>query len=705
MRMSLAQRATERLLAALLVGQLSLLAAGCAAPEPEARRTAASAVWVAEPAPERAVRAVEATASSDLTPSSSNRAKTEIVPARQERPQSDRTGAPVSVTTAGADGKRVHLDFQDTDVRALVDAVLGDMLKLQYAVAPQVQGKVTVRTGKPIEKAALLSTLEVALGSVSAALVAQEGGYLVVPTDSLPQRVRAAARSNSAALLPGYSVEIVPLRYVAAKDIQRLLDVLAPKGSVLFADEVHNHIMIVGSGVDRTLLLKTIENFDIDAMSGMAFAFYRVDNVGTEQLLAELKQVFQPPLDLLGTRVRLVPIERLRLVLGISAFREDLETLDTWIKRLDAAPKSSDRRLFVYNVQHGKARDLAVTLQAVLSTDGASDTRSPPISNSTGSVRQDQVTNTPAVGSRFGGMRLVANEENNSLVLYSTAAEFNLVRDAMQKLDAPARQVLIEAILAEVTLGDDLRFGVQWFFDSGGGQATLSSVATGAILSQFPGFSYIRAGSADARSVINALQSRTDVKVLSAPRLAVLNNQKANLQVGDEVPILTQQAQSTSGAGSPVVSTIQMRDTGVLLEVSPRVNDNGNVILEVTQEVSDVTATTTSGIDSPTIQRRRLRSVISTRDGATVALGGLIRESTTRSNSGVPLLKDLPFLGHLFKSSTVATRRTELIVLLVPRVMRDSAEVGVVTDEFLRAFSEAAALASTAAPLVRKPTD
>ena len=603
--------------------------------------------------------------------------------------------------------KSYRLDFQDTDIRAVVDAVLGDILKLNYTVAAQVQGKITLHTGRPIEREALLSALEAALASVSAALVAQEGGYQVIPMESAPQRIRGAYRSSAGQrAAPGYAVEIVPLRYVGAKEMQRVLEVFSPKGSVLQADEAHNHLVIVGSSVDRDAMLRTIEGFDTDGMTGMSFAFYRLNNLSPTQLIAELKEVFQPPIELIGTRVRLVPVDRIQTLLGIAPNRTDLQTLDAWVRRLDVAPKTGERELFVYNVQNGRARELAASLQLVMSGESTPTSRAAATTQSTG-ARGDVAPNAPLTlsGARGGQSRVVANEENNSLLIFGTDAEYRSMRDAIVKLDVLPRQVMIEAILAEVTLGDDLRYGVQWFFDSAVSQTALSTISTGGAAAQFPGFSYIYNGWTNARVVINALQSRTDVKVLSAPRLAVLNNQKATLQVGDEVPILTQLAQGTAAPGSPIVSTIQMRDTGVMLEVTPRINDNGNVILEVTQEVSDVTSTTSSGIDSPTIQRRNLRSVIATRDGATVALGGLIRETSSRLHSGVPILKDIPFLGQLFKSTSSSTRRTELIVLLVPHVMRDPDETQTVAEALLNGVKAAAEVASHATSLLQKPAD
>jgi general secretion pathway protein D len=614
--------------------------------------------------------------------------------------------APSPVSAAGEG--QVRLDFRDAEIRSVVDAVLGDMLKLSYTIAPQVQGKVTLRTGAPISRAAALSALEAALGTVSAALLARDGSYEVVPVELAPQRLRGASRTSpQQRAAPGYALDIVPLRYVSAREMQRVLDAVSPKGSVLQADEVHNHLVITGSSTDREALLRTINGFDTDSMKDKVFAFYKLENVSAEQLVAELKEVFQPPLEWLNTRVRLVPLERIRVLMGISSNRGDLEVLESWVRKLDLPPQTGERRLFVYQVRYGNAKDLSATLQLVLTGEGSNASRGTGASGlaPAGRPRSD-LTNPLAAGVQEGprpaSLRIVANEDNNSLVMFGTDAEFRLVRNVMSKLDVPQRQVMIEAILAEVTLSDDLQYGVQWFFDSGKSVSTFSSLESGSVASQFPGFSYLRSSGVDARVVINALQSRTDVKVLSAPRLAVLNNQKATLQVGDTVPIRTQTAQGTASAGAPVVSTIELRDTGVLLEVTPRISDDGNVVLQVTQDVSDVTKTTSSGIDSPTIQRRRLQSSIATRDGATVALGGLIRETNSRGNSGVPLLKDLPLVGELFRTNNLITRRTELLVLLVPRVMRDDDETRALTEDFLNQFNAAAELATHASPVIRK---
>jgi general secretion pathway protein D len=280
------------------------------------------------------------------------------------------------------------------------------------------------------------------------------------------------------------------------------------------------------------------------------------------------------------------------------------------------------------------------------------------------------------------GPRIVPNEPNNSLLIYANGEEYEFIREALDRLDQPVAQVLIEATLAEVTLGNDLRFGINFRAFDGNDSITNSGTAGGTPASIFPGFSLSVIGST-ASAVLNTLQSKTSVRVLSAPKLIVLNNQTATLQVGDQVPIVTQQAQSVASPGAPIVNTIELRDTGVILKVTPRVNDSGTITLDITQEVSDVAETTSSGINSPTIQQRRLATTVSTRTGQMVALGGLIRDRVTRTKSGIPILSQIPVVGALFGTRVNTGARTELIILLTPTIIRSPDEVRSIVDALI----------------------
>lgn len=623
-------------------------------------------------------------------------------------------GAPLQTTprekSAGAEkvagGEKYELNFQDADIKGVVDAVMGDILKLNYVVKPEIQGRITLRTGKPVDQEALFSALEAALHSLSIAIISENGVYQVVPLEMASKFVKGTSMVSAGGLRPGYGIEIFPLTYIDAVEMQRIVESFVPKGTLLQVNEQYRLLLVTGTSQERASVRQAVESFDKDWLEGKNLALYHLEQLDAEQLVTELRQVFQPPMNFLGGRVRLIPIPRIKTILGVAEDRVDLENAEDWIRRLDKT-KSTGKRLFVYNVQHGVAKDLVIALRQVLEgiVEGKSTEAKPGTEILMAASSDTATTLAPAItanASNSEASSLVAVEESNSIIFYGEDERFSVIQDALKTIDVFPRQVMIEAILAEVVLNDSLRYGVQWSYDSGNNKVTLSSIDTGAVASQFPGFSYVYSGLADVRLVLNALAEKTDVRVLSAPKLSVLNNQKASLQVGDQVPVVTQISQSTLTPGAPIVNSIQMRDTGVILEITPRVSDNGNVTLFVTQEVSDVTQTRSSGIDSPTIQRRRIQTVVSTRDGNTVALGGLIRENGSKGNSGVPLLKDIPLLGNLFRTNTSDMRRSELIILLVPHVMRNQDETQGVVDALVEGMDSAAKAAERARPITPK---
>lgn len=278
------------------------------------------------------------------------------------------------------------------------------------------------------------------------------------------------------------------------------------------------------------------------------------------------------------------------------------------------------------------------------------------------------------------GIRIIPDKKNNALLIFATPEEYGLIEAALRKVDVLPLQVLVDATIAEVTLDDALQYGTQWFFKSGKVSATFVPTSTGTVSPTFPGFNFLITAT-DAKVVLTALESVTKVKVISAPELVVLDNEKARLQVGDLVPIVTQQQQSTISANAPIVNSVEYRETGVILDVAPRVNSGGLVTLDIAQEVSNVVQTTTSTINSPTISQRFFKTRVVVHDGETIGLGGLITDSTTISNTGLPWLTDIPILGALFGTRNNSVTRTELLVLLTPHVIHDQRDVRALTDE------------------------
>ena len=247
-------------------------------------------------------------------------------------------------------------------------------------------------------------------------------------------------------------------------------------------------------------------------------------------------------------------------------------------------------------------------------------------------------------------------------------------------------QVLIEATVAEVQLNNQLQFGVQWYLQNlqnfgGGFLSSVSPLATTGppIVPTLPGLNLTYTG-ANVQVALNALQQVTDVEVLATPRMLVLANDTATLQVGSSVPVITSSASGIQ-SNSLIVNNVDYRDTGVVLTVTPRVGDSGVIYIDVQQEVSDVSTTTTSDIDSPTIDQRKFHTQIAVQSGQSVAIGGLIQTSKTKSDSGVPYLSRIPLLGAAFRQRLDSRSRDELVVFLKPTLVRSRSEADAVTDE------------------------
>lgn len=284
----------------------------------------------------------------------------------------------------------------------------------------------------------------------------------------------------------------------------------------------------------------------------------------------------------------------------------------------------------------------------------------------------------------YGEVRIVADEVKNAVVIYAKPRAYRLIEQALRKLDVVPMQVLIEATILEVVLTDELKYGVEWFFHSG--DVSVSSISGGnlgiggGVPSPLSGFTFLF-NSSNVKVLINALDKITDVNVVSSPQVFVLDNQTASIQVGDQVPTVTQQQQSTISVDNPIVNSVQYVDTGVILNVTPRVNRGGLVNMDIVQEVSDAVPTTTSTLDTPTIQQRRIESSVAIQSGETVTLGGLIRDRRSSGSTGIPYLSRIPVIGWLFGTKSDEARRTELLVLITPRVVPNQEEARRVTEE------------------------
>jgi general secretion pathway protein D len=593
----------------------------------------------------------------------------------------------------------VSVNFPNTDIREVARTVLGDLYGLPYSIDPAVQGQITFETSAPIPKSKFLATFETVLRINGFALIRQGEIYTIVPLTEAPARgheLEVLKGQLSAGV--GFRQLIVPLKFVSPDEIRRVLEPMAPQGGILLTDNARGVIILSGTRSDLESMLEVIEAFDTDWMSSMSFAILTPANVDAATLARELNVVFDNPKNPARDLVDLVPLQRLNGVLAISSEPDLLDEVSRWARRLDRRAVGGGRQIFYYRVQNAKAGKMLESLAPVMglqsegdaaATQAVMEPAAPPATDMQGSeaAPQPQAPEvgvepaSPTVVGSETGPKISADEHNNALVILATAQEYALLEDALRQMDTLPLQVLIEATIAEVTLNDRLAYGVQWFFESGKETFKLSEDdGVGDLIAKFPGFSFAHI-SPNTQVVINALSSVTDVDVVSSPRIMALTNQPALIQVGDQVPIITQSAVSVQDPDAPIVNSVEMRDTGVILRVTPRINNSGLIVLDVEQEVSDVVETTSSDLNTPTIQQRRIKSTVAVRDGETAILGGLIRNSLSDGRSGIPFLKDIPAIGELFSSTNSVHRRTELLVFLKPRVVASSEDARMVMDE------------------------
>ena len=620
-------------------------------------------------------------------------------------------------------GNMAALNFVNTPIEDVAKAVLGDLLHLNYTIDTQVQGGVTLETSQPVPRDALLKLFETTLRINNLALVEQNGVYRIAPLSAAPQANFLLRRAGDRA--QAFGVEIVPLHYISASEIQKLLTPLLPQGAIVGADADRNLLIVAGTSDDRSAINDDVATFDVDWMQGMSFVLFHLQSAPASAVATELTQVMGRANGPVGSLVHIMPMPRLNAILAISPQERYLKDLTPWVEKLDQSQDATDRKIYVYHVQNGRASNLAESLSKVLGiateqvsspqsaanegsagsnatssadlggaigSNGASDSMPPTNAELGAQLQSANGLAGPGSGGMSGnagsGLRVVSNDDDNSLLIYATAKEYSVVEEALAQMDTPPQQVFIEAAIAEVTLTNDLQFGIQYAFKSGNHQIIQSSSTSLTPSVTLPGLAYIFSSGTNIQATLNALDDITKVKVVSAPEVLVLNNQTAQIQVGDEVPVATQSAVSVSTAGAPVVNSIEFQNTGVILKVTPRINEGGLVLMDLSQEVSDVIPTTSSSLDSPTIEERKVSSTIAVQDGQTIALGGLIQDSNTHENSGVPYLENIPYLGALFRNSVRNKERTELLILLTPHVVQGPAQLRTATSELRQTMSE-----------------
>jgi general secretion pathway protein D len=645
----------------------------------------------------------------------------------------------------------VDLNFDNADIQTVAKSVLGDALGLNYVIDPRVQGIITLASAQSVSRKDVLPIFESVLRMSNAAILREDNLIRIVP---LPEASGAGTTSFGTGQ-PGFGVSIVPLHYVSAAATAKTAENFLSRPGAVRVDQARNLLLIQGTTSERQAALGVIAMLDVEWLRNQSVALYPLKSTAPETMIRELDKVFDTAEGGQGQGViRFQPVSRMNAVLAVSRNGKVLERATQWVRRLDRSDLSGTT-VRIYSLRFGNARAIARMLNEMFvgragqstgdssqqgaTAPGQSAATSRIDSLGSGTLNNNQAGGTAASGDNSGtsgsrsgpiqaafdnfterkdaepdnltglggtgpgamprglfqNVRITADTTTNAIMVYSNQEDYRVIERALESLDRPRLQVAVDAMVAEVTLTDQLQYGVQAFLTSANagagpdkGSAGLFGVAQSAAQSALlarvlPGFNLLLGAEANPKLVLNALSTLTTVKVLSAPSLVVADNQPAILEVGDQVPISTGSATVLSTSNT-VVNTITLHNTGIILKVLPHVHPNGSIELEIEQEISNVVNPGGSGAQNltPTISQRRIHSTIGTSSGQTVLLGGLIKEDDERTIAGIPGLDQVKYLGDLLGQKTDNKSRSEIIVLVTTKLVHNSHDAQVVAEEF-----------------------
>ena len=482
----------------------------------------------------------------------------------------------------------------------------------------------------------------------------------------------------------------------------KLLTPFVSKTGAIISDANSNTLLVVDKGINILKALKLVDVFDISLLEKVNHRFYFFENIDVEDAAKILREISSSYPIGRKDSLKLIAISRLNAVLAISPQAELLEKLDVFVGQLDIPSEDVEPRIYVYSVKNGEASQLGSLLNTIFGKAGEKTSKItrkdsvPPNPLAVGSrekqpkrVEQSVVVKEVIAGNVSGSVRgeikITPDEVRNALIIEATPRDYKIVSGILERLDVLPRQVLIEATVAEITLGKDLEMGVEWTFKNEPWTKTgLLSATMGAA-----GLHYAIGLTDKWQAALSALEQDNRVNILSSPHVLASDNKEAKIAISTEIPIATTEYTVTTGTEPILETSIQYRDTGVILTVTPHINESGLVTMDINQEVSEQsTNVSVAGKDYPSFYKRSVSTTLTVKHGQTIVIGGLIKETESDSMAGVPCLIGIPFIRYLFGKDKQGTSKTEMIVMITPRVIVNLEDVDAVTKEFKEKVSK-----------------
>ena len=653
--------------------------------------------------------------------------------------QNDTPGSAAATKTAkpsdASAKQKIALDFDDADIFEVINA-LSDILNINYIIDPAVRGKVNIHTTGEIDKSQLLPILETIFKINNIAAVKSGDLYKIIPIKDAKSAVSDVGIGTDLEAIPATDrviIQIVPLRYIPSAEAVKVLKPFISPGGDIQEYSKGNILIIVDASANVHKLLSFIDVLDVDTFEQTQVRFFKAKNADVKDLAKELESLFTSlgfaKATDKGIGISFIPVERVSCVLAVSSVPGIFEKVEHWVSVLDTVDTGAEAQVFVYYLENAKAEELAGVLGSLYGEGKAEKTGRQPLTperqrrgesmssmssrdRSRGSRSRDReplsrrkeagtAGSAGFAGMLQGELTIVTDETTNSLIIKALPVDYVAIKETIQKLDIVPKQVLIEVLIAEVRMSGDTQFGVEWALRDanaslGGykGQSRtemdfgLGGLGTDLAKGLGNGFSY-RFSSNQLQAFLVAQASQNKLNILASPQIMVADNKEARIEVGEEVPIVTSEYVPLTTQNIDQTSrNIEYRNTGVILEVTPRINDKGLVALDISQEVSKAQKIEAGGIQSPTITNRKAETSLVVQNATTVVIGGLIGAESGKTVRGVPFLSSIPILGYFFSSTGQTKAKTELIILITPHVVTNINEAAAISMEFKEKVSQ-----------------
>jgi len=572
------------------------------------------------------------------------------------------------------EGKKIDItfNFQNADIKEVLKVILGDIMGLNYTIDKRVTGVITLRTEGRFYDNELMDIVQATLNINGFAVVNDGNIFQVLPIQEARSEARIVQLDSS--VKPGgreVITQLVPLKHVSPQAIIPTLRGLLTKAGFVIAPNDTHAIVISDNVTNMGRLLKVIDTYDVPFFAGKAMRFFEIKYADPVTLAKDLELVAQtlgastkaPKMD-----ISFIPFQDTNKIMVATSIPRLLDSIESWISNIDIHIGVNKPKMYIYKMQHEQAETTVTVLAEMF---------------------KEKIT-PPEKGLKAGvePMKIIADKNTNSIIVKALPSDYKNIKSIIQTIDATPQQVLIEAIVAEVTLTDNLDLGVEVFFRYGGASASgkpkgavgsllpsgITSGDTGTLAGGIRSFTFNR----DIDTIFNMIASEGETEILSTPHLLVRDEQTASIQVGSSEPISTG---ATTGSGIST-SQIQYRDIGKILTVTPRIGENNMITLDITQEISEVRTTSVSVPDTPAFTIRKTETSLVVTSGHAIYLGGIIDIKDEVTNKKFPLLSGIPYIGNIFKSTNVDKTKTELMILITPYIINTDDDADRLTKEF-----------------------